>query len=165
MRDMKACALVALCALMAVPTLQASAAGQNNLGTSATVAGTCRVTTPPGILDFGMIDPSRSTDATASTSFAIKCTKDTVSTAASDNNGLYFSGTKRMRHSATSTAFLPYAVTYSGDTGFTGQGFGPTAQAQTVTVRGLITPDQFQNALVTKAGEVYTDTVTITVNP
>jgi hypothetical protein len=37
--------------------------------------------------------------------------------------------------------------------------------AHTVTVTGTITPSQFQKALVTSAGQLYSDTVTITVNP
>jgi hypothetical protein len=70
-----------------------------------------------------------------------------------------------MKHSVTTTAFLPYTLAYAGDLGFTGQGFGVAAGAQTVIVTGTITPAQFQNALVTAAGQVYSDTVTITVNP
>ena len=123
------------------------------------------MTTQAGILDFGNIDPSGASNITASTTFAIKCTKSTVSTAATDNGGLNFSGTKRMKHSVYATAFLPYAVSYSGAAGFTGQGFGSSALAQTVTVNGTITPAQFQNALLTVAGQVYSDTVTISVNP
>jgi hypothetical protein len=157
-----------LAALGAWATLLAPAAfgaGSNSLTPSATVVGQCKVTSPPGILNFGTIDPSGIVNVTASTSFSMKCTKNTLSTAASDNGGLNFSGTKRMKHSVTATAFLPYAVVYSGDTGFTGQGFGAAAAAQTVTVTGTITPAQFQRALVTTAAQLYSDTVTITVNP
>ena len=165
MRGMKACFLVALAVWAALSAFSVYAAGSNTLSMSATVIGTCKVTTPPGILDFGNIDPSGASNITASTTFAIKCTKNTVSTAATDDGGSNFFGTKRMKHSVTATAFLPYAVTYGGDAGFTGQGFGAAALAHTVTVNGTITPAQFQNALVTAAGQVYSDTITITVNP
>jgi spore coat protein U-like protein len=157
-----------LAALGAGATLLAPAAfgaGSNSLTPSATVVGQCKVTSPPGILNFGTIDPSGIVNVTASTSFSMKCTRNTLSTAASDNGGLNFSGTKRMKHSVTATAFLPYALVYSGDTGFTGQGFGAAAAPQTVTVTGTITPAQFQRALVTTAAQLYSDTVTITVNP
>lgn len=140
-------------------------AGSNTVSPSTTVVGQCKVITPPGLLNFGSIDPSGTANVTATASFSMKCTKGTASTAASDNGGLNFSGTKRMKHSVTATAFLSYTVAYSGDTGFTGQGFGVAAAAQTVTVTGTVTPAQFQNALVTTAGQVYSDTVTITVNP
>jgi hypothetical protein len=165
MRGMEACFPAALFLGAALVVSPAFAAGSNTLSLASTVVGTCKVTTPPGTLDFGTIDPSGGSSVTASVSFSMKCTKDTVSTAATDNNGLNFSGAKRMKHSVTATAFLPYTVTYSGDTGFTGQGFGGAAGAQTVTVNGTITPAQFQNALVTTGVQLYSDTVTITVNP
>jgi hypothetical protein len=165
MRRMKSCLRAALATWAALSMFPAYGAGSNSLTLSAQVIGTCKVTTPPGILDFGNIDPSGGGNITASTTFAVKCTKNTVSTAATDNGGLNFSGTKRMKHSVTATAFLPYAVSYSGAAGFTGQGFGPAALAQTVTVNGTITPAQFQNARVTVAGQIYSDTVTISVNP
>lgn len=162
---MKACVLAALGASTLLPVPAAFGAGSNTLSLSADVTGTCQVTSAPGLLNFGTIDPSGASNVVASTTFAMKCTKSTVSTAASDNGGLYFSGTKRMRHSVTPTAYLPYAISYSGDVGFTGQGFGGAAAAQTVTVNGTVTPAQFQNALVTTGAQVYSDTVTITVNP
>ena len=164
MRGMKARFLAALGVWAVLQAPSVFGAGSNTLSLSTNVIGTCKVTAPPGVLDFGTIDPSGGSDITASTTFAMKCTKGTISTAASDDGGLNFSGTKRMKHSVTATAFLPYAITYSGDVGYTGQGFG-VALAQTVTVNGTVTPAQFQNALVTTAGQVYSDTVTITVNP
>ncbi len=145
--------------------LPADAAGNNTLTTSASVTGRCKVTAAPGMLDFGNIDPTGSSNAVASSTFSIKCTKGTTSTAASDDGGLYFSATRRMRHSVNTTSFLPYAISYIGDAGFTGHGFGAAALARSVTITGGITPSQFQNAFVTAAGQVYTDTVTITVNP
>lgn len=165
MRGMKARFLAAFvfCAV-AQPAL-VFGAGSNSLGLATNVIGTCKVITAPGTLDFGSIDPSGVSNATISITFTMKCTKGTVSTAASDDGGLFFAGTKRMQHSATLTAFLPYALVYSGDIGFTGQGFGVAASAQTVTISGTVTPAQFQNALVTTAGQKYSDTVTITVNP
>lgn len=141
------------------------AAGSNILSTAATVAGTCKVIAAPGVLDFGTIDSTAASDAAASTTFLIKCTKGTASAAASDDGGLYFAAGRRMRHSVNATTFLPYAVSYSGDAGFVGAGFGSAAPSQLVRITGAITPAQFQNAFVTAVGQVYVDTVTITVNP
>jgi spore coat protein U-like protein len=158
--------LVAMFAAAAMRAPLVFAAGSGNLGLGSNVTGTCRVTTPPGALNFGNIDPSGLSPVTATITFAMKCTKGTQSTAAADDGGLHnLAGTKRMQHSATATAFLPYSVSYSGSAGFTGQGFGPATATQVVTVTGTVTPAQFQNALVTISGQKYTDTVTITVNP
>jgi hypothetical protein len=162
---MKASAFVLIGLMLVVPSLSLHAAGTNAVTTSAFVVGQCKVTSPPGTLSFGSIDPSGAVSVTATTSFAMKCTKGTISTAASDDGGSNFSGTKRMKHSAAPTAFLAYAVAYGGDAGFVGQGFGVAAVAHTVTVTGTITPAQFQNAFVTQSGQQYIDTVTITVNP
>ena len=93
----------------------------------------------------------------------MKCSNGTTSTAATDDGGLNFSVTKRMKHSVTATAFLPYAIAYSGDTGFAGAGFGGAGTP--VTINGTITPAQYAGALATTGAEVYADTVTITVNP
>lgn len=143
----------------------AMAGGTTSLTVNAKISGVCKVTAAPATLDFGTIDPSSGSNATASTSFTMKCSNGTTSTAATDDSGLYFSGGKRMRHSATATAFLPYAIAYSDDTGFAGAGFSGAAASQTVTINGTITPAQFADALATTGAQVYADTVTVTVNP
>jgi spore coat protein U-like protein len=142
----------------------AFATDTTTLTVNAQISGTCKVTTAPGILNFGTIDPTGASNATASATFVMKCTNGTTSTAATDNGGLNFSGTKRMKHSVTATAFLPYAIAYSGDVGFAGAGFGAGAGA-TVTINGTITPAQYAGALATTGAQLYTDTVIITVNP
>src|SRR3954467_3252868 len=112
--------------------LQAAGPGTAMTG-NAKISGTCKITTAPGTLDFGTIDPSLGANATATTTFVMKCSNGTTSTAATDNNGLFFSVTKRMQHSVTATAFLPYAIAYVNDVGFVGAGFAPAAASQTVT--------------------------------
>lgn len=157
--------LTIIALILAVP-LTALAAGTGTLSMSASVVGTCQVTSPPGTLNFGIVDPSSGSNATATASFSMKCTKGTVSTAAADDGGLHnLAGTKRMVHSTNPAAFLPYSISYSGDAGFTGAGFGAAAASQTVTISGTITPVQFQNALATTGAQSYNDTVTITVSP
>src|SRR5580692_3738219 len=95
MQAMKTCVLALLGASVTGQTLPAMAAGSNSLGTSAMVVGQCKVTTPPGVLNFGPVDPSGAANVTATTTLAMKCTKGTVSTAPTDNGGTNFSGTKR----------------------------------------------------------------------
>lgn len=143
----------------------ALASGTTSLTVNAKILGTCKVTTAPGTLDFSTIDPTGASNATASTTFAMKCTNGTVSTAATDDGGLHNSSGKRMQHSATGSAFLPYSISYSNDTGFTGAGFSGGAGTRTVTINGIVTPANYADALVTGAAEVYADTVVITVNP
>ena len=143
----------------------ALAGGTTPLTVNAKISGVCKVTTAPGTLDFGTIDPSGAVNATASATFVMKCTSGTTSTAATDNNGLNFNVTKRMKHSVTATAFLPYSIAYSNDVGFAGAGFAGAAASQTVTINGTITPAQYAAALATTGAQVYADTVTITVNP
>lgn len=157
-----------LAVLVSAVAMSASVAagGTTSLTVNAKISGLCKVTAAPATLDFGTIDPSGVANATATTTFTMKCSNGTTSTAATDDSGLNFSGgTKRMQHSATGTAYLPYAIAYSNDTGFAGAGFGGAAASQTVTIDGTITPAQYAGALATTGAQVYADTVTITVNP
>ena len=142
----------------------AHAGGTTPLTVNAKILSVCKVTTAPATLDFGTIDPSSAVNATASQTFVMKCTNGTTSTAATDDNGLHFNVTKRLQHTVAGN-FLAYALAYVNDTGFAGAGFGGAAATRTVTINGSITPAQFQNALATTGVQVYTDTVTITVNP
>jgi spore coat protein U-like protein len=93
----------------------------------------------------------------------MKCSNGVTSTAATDDGGLNFSVSKRMKHSTTATAFLPYSISYTNDSGFVGTGFASTSQ--TVNIGGIVTPANYAGALATTGAQVYADTVTITVNP
>jgi spore coat protein U-like protein len=152
-----------------VMSTSANAGGTTPLTVNAKISGVCKVTTAPGTLDFGTIDPSGLSNATATQTFVMKCTNGTTSTAATDGGatgGLHNGGGfKRMQHSATATAFLPYAITYSNDTGLVGTGFGAGGATQTVTINGTVLVADYAGALATTGAQVYTDTVTITVNP
>lgn len=146
----------------------AIAGGTTPLTVNAKISGVCKVTTAPGTLDFGTIDPSALTNATpaVAATFVMKCTKGITSTAATDNGGLNFAGGfKNMKHSVTASALLPYAITYSNDTGLVGSGFGAGGATQTVTINGTVLVADFAGALATTGTQVYADTVTITVNP
>ena len=140
------------------------AGGTTALTVNAKISGVCKVTTAPGTLDFGTIDPSGAANATATTTFVMKCSNGTTSAAATDDNGLNFSVTKRMQHTVAGN-FLPYAIAYVNDTGFSGAGFAAAAATRTITINGTITPAQYAGALATIGAQIYADTVTITVNP
>ena len=168
MKNFKKKALVSVFVLTAGlgANFSAFAGGTTPLTVNAQILGVCKVTAAPGTLNFGTIDPSGVANVTATATFSMKCTNGTTSTAATDNGGLHLSGgSKRMQHSVTAAAFLPYSIAYAGDSGFAGAGFSAGAASQTVTVTGTVTPANFNNALVTTAGQLYADTVTITVNP
>jgi hypothetical protein len=165
-KTFKLSAVAAILADAGILSTNAVAGGTTTLTVNAKITGKCMVTTAPGTLDFGTIDPSGSSNVTATTTFAMKCSNGTTSAASTDNNGLYFSaGSKRLQHSVTTTAYLPYGIAYTGDVGFAGAGFAAAAASQTVTITGTITPANYNNALATTGAAVYADTVTITVNP
>jgi spore coat protein U-like protein len=150
-------------ALLGISGFALAAGGTANLTVNAKILGVCKVTSGPGTLDFGTIDPSSGGPALASTTFDMKCTNGTTSTAATSGNGLHFAGsTKNMLHPVTAGVLLPYSISFSGDTGFAGTGFSGGA-SNTVTISGTVLQTDFANALASAAA--YTDTVVITVNP
>ncbi|MBV8210797.1 MAG: spore coat protein U domain-containing protein [Burkholderiaceae bacterium] len=160
-------AVIASMGLLAGATLpnKASAGGTTTVTVNAKVKGACKVTSAPNTLDFGMIDPTGTANAVATTTFVMQCSKGITSTAATDDNGLHFAGGTKQMELSSGGSFLPYSIGYSGDSGFTGAGFGSGAASKAVTVTGTITPAQYSNATATAGSQVYTDTVTITVNP
>ena len=72
----------ALVAAGLVLSTGAYAGGTTSLTVNAKISGVCKVTTAPGTLDFGTIDPSGGSNATASATFTMKCSNGTTSTAA-----------------------------------------------------------------------------------
>lgn len=111
-------------------------------------------------LAFGTIDPSASTNATASGSLVVRCGGSAANAtfAITHDGGLHETGAGlyRMRHSVTPTAYLAYGVSYSPQSATI-----PKNTNQIITITGTVTPAQFGNAI---AGN-YTDTVTVTVSP
>ncbi len=138
----------------------------NQMTVNAKILGVCKISTSPTLMDFGTIDPSGAANVTQTSTFAFKCTNGTTSTAPTDVGSNDIAGVKQLKHSVTATALIPYAVAYSANaTGTVGAGFAAGAAATTVTVTGTITPANFNNALATTGAQIYTDVVTITVNP
>lgn len=136
----------------------AEAQDTNTLTVSANVVGTCKFNSNASTLAFGALDPSLTTNATASTTTSFWCTKG-ASYSLTDDDGLYDTGVNanRMRHAIDATEFIPYTLTY---TPTSGTGTGKTTPT-TMTIDGTIANAAYVNAL---AGD-YADTVVVTINP
>lgn len=128
------------------------------MAVSATVSGTCKVTTAATAMGFGTIDPSVVAVApTASSSFAYKCTTGLTPTSLVDDKGL--NEVVNQFKMASGANRLNYGIAYTA-TLAAGTGFGAGSTATTITVNGTIPLTDAQNAT---AG-VYADTVTFTLN-
>jgi hypothetical protein len=121
---------------------------------------TCNFQTGTATLNFGTIDPSSSTTATASTTMRFWCIGFTGTTTYSvqAGNGLYSpgAGLRRVRHTTSTSDFMAYTLNITPASGTIG--FFAT---QTITLSGTIVPTEFQNARV----GAYSDTVVISVDP
>ena len=149
-------------AAVALSSAGAIAADTYSLAIGATVLSksNCKFSTAAGAtLAFGAIDPSGSTNATASTSLTFSCAGSAATAAysISSDDGLYASGPAqpRLRHTVTTTQFMAYTLNtpLSGTT--------PKNTATTVTITGTITPANYQNALLGN----YSDTIVLTLSP
>jgi spore coat protein U-like protein len=152
-------AAMAGCALL---TSGAALAGNTNtLKVTASITGTCNfdVANNAGgnaTLDFGALDQTLTTDAAATqTSLDYWCTNGTTATSLSADNGLNFSGTRRLFNGGT--GYIPYTLTVT-DPGGPGSG---KSNPITVTFDGDITNADYIDA---PAG-TYGDTVTLTIAP
>ena len=129
----------------------ATAAGSTTLAVTASVNGVCKFSAITQPLAFGAIDPSLTTDVTASASVLYKCTNKTTSL------GITAPAGQRTMLSGTDT--LLYTLAITGDKS-QGLGFG-TGKDLTATVNGTITAAQYQNAAVGS----YTENVTLNITP
>lgn len=132
----------------------ALAAGSTTLAVTATVIGTCTFSASSTPLAFGNINPSSTSNATATANVLYKCTKNTASAGVTATGGL----TRNMTGPLPAD-LLPYTLALSGDTQ-TGLGFGAGTD-RTMVVTGTITPAQFQNAAV----GAYSENVTLNITP
>jgi len=158
----RARALGLVAAALVSAATNAAAAGTYSLAIGAVVLSKsiCKFTTVAGgTLAFGAIDPSGSTNATASTTLTIDC-KGSAATAAygiATNGGLYSTGPglPRMRHTVATTQFLAYTLNtpLSGTT--------PKNTPTPVTIVGTITPAAYQGAQVGN----YADTIVLVLVP
>ena len=140
----------------------ASAAASSSLTITATVlsSSNCKFRAGSGTsLDFGNIDPSGSTNATASVTLVVRCAGSantaTFSVTANDRLHSLAAGQRRMRHTVNTTEFLAYSLNtpVSATT--------PKNVDTNVVVTGTITPAQYANAL----GGSFADTLVLTLSP
>jgi spore coat protein U-like protein len=143
--------------LLVFGTGAAVAAGTNTLTVSASVVGVCQFSTTSSTLAFGNLDPSSTSDATATGSVAYWCTKGTVASTAA-GNGANYDATNSIRRMKNGSDYIPYSLNVTGGTG-TGAGKGSTALS--LSLGGTIINGDFINA---SAG-AYADTVTLTITP
>lgn len=128
------------------------------MAVSATVSGTCKITTNSTPMAFGTIDPSTVAIApTATSTFSYKCTTGKSPTALGDNLGTNESGTQ-MRM-AGGVNFLNYGIAYTA-TLAPGTGFGTGSTATTISVLGTIPLNEAQNAVAAAYGDTVIFTLT-----
>ncbi len=153
----------AMLALQTVPGAQATTNVTATFQVTATVAGTCSLSTNP--LAFGTYTPS-SASLAGSTTIAATCTNSTPYTL-SFNAGATSGGTVSQRLMANGAATLKYNLyTTAADTTVLGDGTSSsstitgtgTGSAQTSTIYGLIPTGQY----VTIGS--YSDTITATIS-
>lgn len=134
------------------------ASDTNTVTVQANVFGTCKFLSTTSTLAFGSLDPSSGSDVNASTTVQFWCTKNT-SYSITDDDGLYESGPNgnRMRHESIPTEYIPYKFSYSPASG-TGSG---KTKPITLTISGSIAYTDYRDA----AAGLYSDTVTLTINP
>ncbi len=149
-------------AVLAGACLPVVAAGTHTILVGATVlsASNCRFTNAgPTALSFGTIDPSSTSDKTASASIGFRCSGSagTAVYNVTSDDGLYESGpgAARMRHATDTTQFLKYTVNLPQS------GAVPKNTNQTLTVTGTVLVADFQNAI---AG-TFADSVVLTIAP
>jgi spore coat protein U-like protein len=135
----------------------AIAADTNTLTVQASVTGTCKFSSATSTLDFGALDPSASTNPTATTTTKFWCTKGITTDIITAGNGLNYSGTKNQMKDATSGDVIPYVLSLTKD-GLSNTG---PATPRTLTIKGDIQNSDYVN----KAAGSYSDTVVLNITP
>src|SRR5689334_18954324 len=97
----------AMAALM--PMLASAASATHTLNVSAQINGSCKFNSAgPTALNFGTVDPTSASNATATATVAFRCTTGTTSSMT--KAGANDSGGHRLKGTSTAT-FMPYAAT------------------------------------------------------
>lgn len=140
------------------PLAAIAASTSHNLSVSATVQGHCRFDdVGPTALGFGSIDPTSTTNKTATATVSFRCTRGTMSSisgvvGANDASGVHYV--------SDGTNDMAYTVSFGGSDVQPGTGYG-SGNEKTLTVTGTIAVTDFQNA---PAG-TYSDTLQLTFAP
>ena len=157
---MRRSVFLAAAAVLLLAAGTAMALDTATLTVQAVVSPTCKFSSPAAAtLSFPVLDPGNAVNVTASTTLSFWCTDGTAYTI-TDDDGLYETGVdaNRMRSTALATPeFIPYTISYAPATG---NGTGPTSPI-TLTVSGDILGTDYS----ANSPDLYTDTVTLTINP
>ncbi len=120
----------------------------------------CRFATSTATLNFGTIDPAGLSAVSTATTVTFQCTGSApfATFFISHDSGLHETAAhaNRMRHTTVPTAFLPYQVSVSPQTGTVVKNVD-----QTVTLTGMVQAIDYHNV---RAGS-YADTVVMTISP
>lgn len=136
----------------------ASAIDTATVTVSATVAPTCRFSSPAAALAFGVL-PDPAADTNASTTLNFWCTTG-ASYTITDDDGLYETGLNANRMRSTALAipqYMPYTFSYAPASG---TGLGPATPIN-LNITGTVLAASY-SAL---PGDVYQDSVVLTINP
>jgi len=107
------------------------AADSNTLTVQASVAPTCRFSTPTSLLDFGVLDPFSGANVSLSTTTNFWCTSGVVTDVITAGNGSNWSGTSRQM-SGPGGHLIPYSLALTASAG---PNQGPLAP-RTLTLAG-----------------------------
>lgn len=142
---------LALAAIGLVNLSQAMAANTTTVGVTATVQGICKFSAATGsTLNFGTIDPSGTTAATATVGLPFQCTKSSSSAASISSGGTALvNGTNTMTYSSSLTSAVQ-----------TGSGFGSNPTL-TMTLNGSIAVSAYQAA----PALAYADSIVVSITP
>jgi spore coat protein U-like protein len=147
----------------------AASAANNNLAVTAQVLNKtgCFFIAPTTPMNFGNIDPSLNTNATATANIVIRCNGNKATTAmqiARDGGQNVLANNLRMKHATSATDFLPYSLNLAGANWGTGLfiiGTIPSNANYSFTLGGTVLPADYRPALL--GG--YTDNVVLTITP
>jgi spore coat protein U-like protein len=158
-----AIAITILSALLSLHIGKAWPAPPINIDVRATIlsSSNCKFRPPKSAtVDFGILDPIGGGDVTVLSSLTIRCQgNDPLATFfITDDDGQYDTGpnANRMQHTVDPTQYIPYTLTLSPDTATI-----PKGVDQIIDITADLLGVDYQGAI---AG-IYTDTVTVTVNP
>jgi hypothetical protein len=136
---------LAVIALSAMPGAFAAQDTQQ-LAVAASISALCKLTLSTGGLNFGALDPTLTTDATASATASYQCTKGTAVTATGFTVGGSSSGAySGSLVSGTTTDTIPFAVAWTQPGAFSGMGFSSSATKISVSLGGTIVNADYVN--------------------
>jgi hypothetical protein len=166
----KLCSLAVFLPAAALAVFSAPAQAANStLTVSAQVLNKtgCFFIAPTTPMNFGNIDSSLNTNATANANLVIRCNGNKATTAmqiARDAGQNVLTNNLRMKHATSATNFLPYSLNLNGVTWGVGLfiiGTIPSNANYPITLGGTVLPADYRPALM--GG--YTDNVVLTITP